>query len=146
MGKSQKHLIRMLEEYGYQKFIYKKNMNLAETYEKLIEDEMGVKSKSFDSIPIHNPSDYLKELMHEQYEYELNSKRAKDEMDRIWKREHFTERFAALNDIEKKIIELRYFECMSQDKVSRVIQYCDKSYISKKENKAIIKMLKVKFE
>ena len=146
MGKAQEPLKRMLEEYGYQKALYKKYDNLSVDYEKLINDELGAKSKSFDSIPIHNPSDYLKELMHEQYDYELKAKRARNEMERIWKAEHFSERFAALHDVEKRIIQLRYFESYTQDKVSRIIGFCDKHYVSKKEQKAISKMMRAKIE
>lgn len=146
MSKTKKHFVRMLEEYGYQKALFNKYFQLSNEYEQLIKQEMGIKSKSFDSVPIHNPSDYVKELIHEQYTYQLAWQKARDEMNRIKKAERFDERFEVLNDIEKQIIQLRYFECMSQDKVAKIIKYCDRSYISKKEEKAINKMLRAKID
>ena len=146
MGKYKDHFIRMLKEYGYQKLESEKFERLSEDCEKRINEETGVRSKPFDSIPIHNPTSYVNELIHEQHGYYLAAERAKKEAERIWKKEHLEERMKVLNEIEKKIIELRFFKNMNQDKVAHVIKYCDGSYISKKEDKAINKMIKVKIE
>lgn len=146
MSKFKEHMIRMLLEYAYQKELYIKNKELSEEYERRIKEEQGVRSRPFDSIPGHNPTDYEKELINEQYGYYLESKRAKQEMDRIWQKEHFTERFKVLLPIERTIIEMRYFERKSQEKIAIQLNYSDKTYISKKENKALRKMIRVKID
>ena len=136
----------MLQEYAYQKDLYIKNKTLSDEYERRIKEEQGVRSRSFDAVPGHNPTDYEKELMHEQYGYYLEANRAKEEMTRIWKKEHLTERFKALLPIERNIIEMRYFEGKSQEKIAYELNYSDKTYISKKENKALRKMIRVKID
>lgn len=139
------HLKRMLREYGYQCRRYSQKKQEVESLDVEINDETGVKGVGYSGTTSTTVTvtPYINELIVKQASAEFEMKKAQKEAERIWKKEHIEDRLKVLSDLEKEIIELRYTECLSQIKVAEILQYEDQSFISKKEKRALKKMLKV---